>query len=87
MEPLALLVMITTFVAAGEGTTSQGTPYLPGDTVIDVVAHGEAALALDACLELAETVRPTLPAPEGLTEGTEILALDVACVVLPPSQG
>ena len=45
------------------------------------------ALALDACLELAETVRPTLPAPEGLAEGTEILALDVACVVLPPRQG
>lgn len=83
MEQLALLVMISTFVAVGEGVTSQGTPYLPGDRVIDVVAHGEAAMPLDECLELAETVRPTLPAPEGLAEGTEVLALDVACVVLP----
>jgi hypothetical protein len=87
MEQFALLVMITSFVAAGEGVTSQGTPYLPGDTVIDVVAHGEAAMALEACLDLAETVRPTLPAPAGLAEGTEVLAVDVACVALPPSEG
>jgi hypothetical protein len=83
MEQLALLVMLSTFVAESEGVTSQGTPYLPGDTVIDVVAHGEAVMPMDQCLELAETVRPNLPAPEGLAEGTEVLALDVACVVLP----
>ncbi len=40
-------------------------------------------MPMDQCLELAETVRPNLPAPEGLTEGTKVLALDVACVVLP----
>ena len=83
MEQLALLVMLSTFVAEAKGVTSQGTPYLPGDTVIDVVAHGEAAMPIDECLDLAETVRPTLPAPEGLAEGTEVLALDVACVRLP----
>ena len=83
MEQLALLVMLSRFVAKSEGVTSQGTPYLPGDTVIDVVAHGEAAMPMAECLELAETVRPNLPAPEGLAEGTEVLALDVACVVLP----
>jgi hypothetical protein len=83
MEQLALLVMLSTFVAESKGVTSQGTPYLPGDTVIDVLAHGEAAMPMDQCLELAEQVRPTLPEPEGLAEGTEVLALDVACVVLP----
>jgi hypothetical protein len=83
MEQLALLVMLTTFVAASEGMTSQGTPYLPGDTVIDVVTHGEAAMPMENCLEHAGAVRPTLPAPEGLAEGTEVLALDVACVLLP----
>ena len=83
MEQLALLVMISTFLAAGEGVTSQGKPYLPGDTVVDVVAHGEAAMPMDQCLDLAEKVRPTLPAPEGLAAETEVLALDVACVVLP----
>lgn len=83
MEQPALLVMLTTFVAEAEGVTSQGTAYLPGDIVIDVVAHGEAAMPIEECLELAEVVRPTLPAPEGLAEGTEVLALDVACVVLP----
>jgi hypothetical protein len=40
-------------------------------------------MPMEECLELAGEVRPTLPAPEGLTEGTEVLALDVACVVLP----
>ncbi len=40
-------------------------------------------MPLEQCLELAETVRPTLPAPEGLAAETEVLALDVACVVLP----
>jgi hypothetical protein len=83
MEQLALLVMLTTFVAQAEGMTSQGTNYLPGDIVIDVIAHGEAAMPMEACLELAETVRPTLPAPEGLADETEVLALDVACVALP----
>ena len=83
MEQLAVLVMLSTFVAEAEGVTSQGTLYMPGDTVIDVVAHGEAAMPINQCLELAETVRPTLPAPEGLAEGTEVLALDVACVALP----
>jgi hypothetical protein len=83
MEQLAVLVLLTAFVAQGEGVTSQGTSYLPGDTVIDVVAHGEAAMPMEECLELAETVRPTLPAPEGLAAETEVLALDVACVVLP----
>lgn len=83
MEQLALLVMLTTFAAEAEGVTSQGTPYLPGDTVIDVIAHGEAAMPMDQCLELAEKVRLTLPTPEGLAEGTAILALDVACVRLP----
>ena len=38
MEQLAPLVMLSTFVAVGEGVPSQGTAYLPGDTVIDVVA-------------------------------------------------
>lgn len=83
MEQLALLVMLTSFVAASEGVTSQGTHYLPGETVIDVVAHGEAAMPLEECLELAEMVRPTLPAPEGMAPETEVLALDVVCVVLP----
>jgi hypothetical protein len=83
MEQMALLVMLTTFVAEAEGITSQGTMYLPGDTVIDVVAHGEAAMPIEECLELAEQVRPTLPAPEGLAAETEVLALDVACVQLP----
>jgi hypothetical protein len=83
MEQLGLLVMLTAFVAQNEGATSQGTLYLPGDTIIDLVAHGEAAMPMEECLELAEEVRPTLPAPEGLTEGPEVLALDVGCVVLP----
>lgn len=83
MEELALLVMLTAFIAEGEGVTSQGTPYQPGQTVMDVIAQGEAAMPIGQCLELAEEVRPTLPAPEGLAEGTEILALDVACVTLP----
>ena len=83
MEQMALLVMLYTFVAESEGVSSQGTAYLPGDTVIDVAAHGEATMPLEECLELAETVRPTLPAPEGLAAETEVLALDVACVLLP----
>ncbi len=83
MEQLALLVMIWTFVAEAEGVTSQGAPYQRGETVIDIAAHGEAAMPLEQGLDLAETVRPTLPAPEGLAAGTEVLALDVACVVLP----
>ena len=83
MEQVALLVMITSFVAASDGVSSQGRPYLAGDTVIDVVAHGEAAMPLEACLALTETVRPTLPAPEGFADDTEVLALDVACVLLP----
>jgi hypothetical protein len=83
LEQLGLLGMLSAFVAQGEGVTSQGTAYLPGDTVIDVVAHGEAARPMEECLELAEEVRPTLPAPEGLAEGTEALALDMACTLLP----
>ena len=83
MEHLGLLVMLTAFVAESEGVTSQGTPYLPGDTVIDVVAHGEAAMPMEQCLNLAESIRPTLPQPEGIAEGTKVLALDVACVHLP----
>ena len=51
--------------------------------MIDIAAHGEAAMPLEHCLDLAQTVRPTLPAPYGLAVGTEVLALDVACVVLP----
>lgn len=46
MERLGSPEMLTAFVARGEGVTSQGTACLPGDTVIDVVAHGEAAMPM-----------------------------------------
>jgi hypothetical protein len=83
LEQLGLLGMLSAFVAQGEGVTSQGTPYLPGDTVINEVAHGEAAMPMEERLDLAEEVRPTLRAPGGLAEGTEALALDMACTLLP----
>ena len=53
MERLGLLGMLTAFVARIEGATSHRTACLPGDTVLDVVAHGEAAMPREERPELA----------------------------------
>jgi hypothetical protein len=53
LEQLGLLGMLTAFVAQGEGVAWHGTACLPGDTVIDVVAHGEAAMPKEERPELA----------------------------------
>jgi hypothetical protein len=53
LERLGTLEMLTPFFPQIEGATLHGTACLPGDTVIDVVAHGEAAMPKEERPELA----------------------------------